>query len=539
MAIPPQIQMPNAGDRVVNDVAALRSALQAAGFSSVSLHLVGNFVLGDTGPVVITSATTLWAEEGEATIDAEERSRVLEVQNSQLLLRNIIVTRGRSAGDAGGCIYAGSSPLSWLGVHGGRVSQCFSGFQFGGGVAQLNGVVQLRDTLLEDCEVRYFGSNSNSMGGGLSVFVGHVLIVNTSFIRCSVVTGTSGTVYGGAVGLRDAGTISMRDVSFRSCCVQSDSGDTTGGALALHGGSVDADGLSFEECSVSSGQAISIGGGVGIFAGGMIARHLSFADTLASSGTGDFVSGGGIGLRGGQLNLTDASFERTRASSGTARAFGGGVGMLSGRVDALRTSFVEASVASNSTLPNAAFGGAIGMNDGTMIFTHARLVRSRVQALNSNGEGGSVGINDGSLALRNASLIDSYTASSPSPPAPWALVLHAPRPAQLIATLLHVVQTCSAAEATLPLVWSGNDGNEMLLRDASFDAASCTVPIGGSVALASCDAASSAPWMPSERLWAWGRLRALEYGPFHTRLRLHGQHLPVAGSGFDRSCSFC
>lgn len=240
----------------IGDEASLRAAATAGG--TFDFCAAGTTIVLTGGEVVVSTTLSLTGVGGiNAVINANNLSRVLNVTNGNLTLRDVTVTGGRIPGGLGGGIYALNSVV----VLNGNTAVINNAAAGGGGVF-VRGLLTMNDA----SNVSYnsalpLGTNVSTNAGGVWVDwpISTLTMNGTSTIRGNLVQG--GISYGGGV-VNNAGTIIMNGSSSIRDNVAGPSGTPNyskgGGIYFANGGALTLNNSAF----ITGNTAADDGGGI-------------------------------------------------------------------------------------------------------------------------------------------------------------------------------------------------------------------------------------------------------------------------------------
>ncbi|MEM7312602.1 MAG: choice-of-anchor Q domain-containing protein, partial [Planctomycetota bacterium] len=350
------------------------------------------------------------------TIDAGGRSRVLNVndgdmyvQSTNVNLFNLTITGGAAPSDSSG---GGIQSVEILDL----VTVTITGNQadFGAGIANVNGVLQVANSMITSNVSTYaggggyftgtfqettirnttfsgntVGSNNNtdyiSTGAGISVSDGYFMMVNST-VSGNTAT-TAGTLYdqggyGGGIFVNGRDNYSHSATIVDSMILNNVA--TNGAGDAGRGGNIYTSGYSnvvLEGSTVDGGYSASSGGNI-LFGG----SSLRIAEESVVSG-GNGTRGGGLyAFGGGTVEVERSTFENN-----TARTFGGGISLGPGANVILDRTFVQNNtVDAASEMPwggGAFVAGAAGTSAARLHVVNRSEIRNNI----APGRGGGIG----------------------------------------------------------------------------------------------------------------------------------------------------
>ena len=247
--------------------------------------------LGGT-PLVTTASVEVIIESvgGGSTLDAESRSRAIEVSNgSQLTLRHIHIARGVSpGGESGGCIFVSSAPIvthanvTRLTLDGCRVERCAA--YKGGAIAVLGGALEANNVSLESCTAE--------RGGCLAVEGGQATVENSTLTDCAVL---GDEALGGGVYTRGSiANITSTTIANATAIATANDGLALGGGILTLSSKVDVVSTTIADCAVLGSN--SEGGGVFVDEGSdvrFMSATIANTTATATANHGE-ANGGGI-----------------------------------------------------------------------------------------------------------------------------------------------------------------------------------------------------------------------------------------------------
>jgi hypothetical protein len=314
-----------------------------------------------------------------ATLDGDRTTGVLEVLSAPVTLRNILVTRGSRAPEAGGILNAGTLTLTsslvidnegsqWGGgiynqgtltLKGdSRVNGNVAGTDGGGGIYNVNGDVELRGSS------HVSRNRTQNVGGGIYNGGGTVVLRRSSRVSQNVSRNSGGGIYnGGRIELNGSARVVRNFAGLNQ------------GSAAGGGGIANEQGvLTLNDESRVNKNAAPFGGGV-CNTGSSLAELLIMNDhSQISRNTAR--NGGGICNRAATVTMNGSS----RVRGNTASRDGGGIWDVDGAITMAGSASIFRNTAEGGTpgSPTGRGGGIricgttlTGVTDGVNVFNNA------------------------------------------------------------------------------------------------------------------------------------------------------------------------
>ncbi len=244
-----------------------------------------------------------------------------------------------------------------------------------------------------------YTSNQGLGGGCLRSSGGNVVLENTKFSSCGVVTplGANGNARGGAIAAYGSGYLEMHEVMITGSFARTDHGVAYGGAVYAQGH------LQILASTISNNNTSASGVGATVAGGGLFTRSSAWIDSSTIDGnTSAGAGGGGVFEHGG--HLTNSTVSNNDAIDGaSAIAFLGG---------ASATTTIANSTISGNTTERSAQGasGALFVNTyEAAIYDSTITANDETNGLGTRyGAGIVIGSGIGNFALHNSIVSGNY-----------------------------------------------------------------------------------------------------------------------------------
>ena len=252
----------------------LQAALNVANAGDILVLQDGRYKGSGDNVLAVSKNITIRAQNlGMAILDGEDTRRVIQIMSGSVVLKGLVITRGRTGNGRGG------------------------GLRINGGIVDMI-----------DCEMH---TNTASNRGGAMRITGGIVTLVRCLIHSNTVSKRTGPRGGGV--FINSGAI----VHFHSCIIRNNRALSTGGGVFISGAITYVD---FNNCSIHDNTVLGgekgytgdgLGGGVSITGGRVHFSTTSIYNNRAASNTG-----GGLAIGAGNVTLASCQVHHNEAAKG-------------------------------------------------------------------------------------------------------------------------------------------------------------------------------------------------------------------------------
>ncbi len=421
------------GTTITFDAEAYADELDADGKATI--------VLGGA-QLVVSQALTIDGGENGVTVDANKKSRVLQVKStsapaafknltlingrntstygaggvhittdSKATFENVTISGNSTTADYSGGVYLATRATAVFtnvtisqntgGKMGGGVyvgdyaKSTFTNVEISGNTAQTNGggVYVEADATATFTNVEISGNTAKTSGGGVYVMAD----VTTTFTNAEI-SGNTATTHGGGVYVGNYAKSTFTNVEISGNTAKTNGAGVYVGAQAV---------ASFSNVTISQNSGTSNGGGIQV----QPDAKATFTDVLFTENSATY--GGGAHISG------TATFTNVEISENTAQTNGGGVHVVG------KATFTNVKISGNTsehngggirvngtaTFTNVEFTGNTSANNGAALYVKsggkATLTNATIAGNNATSENGGGIYNDGTTNIYNSILVDN------------------------------------------------------------------------------------------------------------------------------------